>query len=193
MSSRKYVLKKDIKPIVIKCATKFPIISTSPINDSRIKLSLTKNSPLNISIRHPRNQRVTKSLNNYQKIKNSKASCLKKKIIFNTEVINSKNHQIPNYNIRYLKESLEEIEDKNNIETPSDSQQISNNIQNTGKLIANQYEDYLLYTFKNHYKYKNQRSLTPAVRNHIIKFEFTKEEDDSPKSIENFLKTRKIF
>ena len=193
MSSRKYVLKKDIKPIVIKCATKFPIISTSPINDSRIKLSLTKNSPLNISIRHPRNQRVTKSLNNYQKIKNSKASCLKKKIIFNTEVINSKNHQIPNYNIRYLKESLEEIEDKNNIETPSDSQQISNNIQNTGKLIANQYEDYLLYTFKNHYKYKNQRSLTPAVRNHIIKFEFTKEEADSPKSIENFLKTRKIF
>ena len=191
MSCRKYVLKKDLKPIVIKVSSKLPSISTPTAYPSRLKLAFSSNSPTNIKHKI-KPKRVTKSLNNYFKMKTHGSKSYAKKSLLNTTYLKPMVSQTPYSNIRYLKQCLEDdLEEKNIMETPSDTSKIPNNL--IEDQFAIQYENYLFQTPDLYTNFiKKKLPATPKVYKKHKLVESRINLNDTPPEIENILHPEKI-
>lgn len=163
MSCQKYVLKKDLKPIVLKQSNKLPCIISSTSPYSGFKLSFTRTCP-KTEKKEKNLKRVTKSLNNYSRLKKIKANSFPKRNIFNSSYIRPRHSGTPCSNLRYLEEISEEIDEKNTMETPSDSFKTSNNPLTD--IITQQYERYLYRPYEPDMVSK-KRSFTPIFQKKI--------------------------
>ncbi|OMJ89120.1 hypothetical protein SteCoe_8745 [Stentor coeruleus] len=142
MQSKKYTLKKDSKTIVVKMSKQLPIIKASP--KSKINFELYKGTSL-ISTRSSNKVKVSKSLNTLNRIEKTGTKSFIRRSPFDTSLLASVPRNPINYNIRYLKEDSTQLDDKNIIETPSDSLKPSDQDNKLPHIIANEYENYLLY------------------------------------------------
>ncbi|OMJ66314.1 hypothetical protein SteCoe_36878 [Stentor coeruleus] len=156
MQSKKYTLKKDIKTIVVKMPKQLPIITTSP--KTKMNNELYKASPL-LSCKSPSRG---KSLNPLSRIKKTRTKSLIRRIPFDSSLLSSVPRNPINYNIRYLKEDSMQLDEKNTIETPSDSLKPSTQDNRLQNHIATEYESYLLYnSFHPTNISTKKRSMTP--------------------------------
>lgn len=159
MQSKKYTLKKDIKTIVVKMPKQLPIITASP--KTKINFEFYKASPL-LSCKSPTKSKISRSLNPLNRIKKTRTKSLVRKSPFDSSLLASVPRNPINYNIRYLKNDSIQLDEKNTIETPSDSLKPSSQYNQLPNLIAMEYENYLLCnSFLPEIPSKKKRSMTP--------------------------------
>ena len=127
MSCRKYVLKKDLKTIVVKFHGKLPIISSSPTPSPKLNLVLSK-LPTAAKLEKARKSlKIINNLSSYKSSENKKrAKSYIRKNPFDTTFMNTSPKCFINSNIRYLQEISEEIEDQNTILTPNHTKNLHN-------------------------------------------------------------------
>lgn len=152
-SPRKYVLKKDPKPVPMKTHTKLPVISPVSSPYSTVKFKLCKDLILKQKRNSIKDQKLVKSLNTYKKPEKStkpRQKSITNKNLFDQSYFNDlapkdRSYNITNYNTRYLKTSLESLEDLNIIETPLETMKRSLRADSIDSLIASEYENYIQF------------------------------------------------
>ena len=150
MSFRKYVLKKDANPVVLKNSAELPIIRNSLSPDLKNKLTHHGHSPKHPK-KPPSSAKKTKSMiRAFTTSKKLHTKSFEKKP-FRLSIFQSKTPKTLNYNARYfrnlaLNDPNEDIDEINNIKTPSESKK-SSGIESFNN-IALEYESYINQTAK---------------------------------------------
>lgn len=195
MSAKKYAMKKELKPILMKSPIKLPLTYSSQSPSNRLKFALSKLSPLNMYKATQRSQKVSKSLKNYRNLNKTRAKSYMKKNAFESIFINPMITGSLNTNIRYMKEASEDLEEKNYIETPSDSVKSRVEIKTTAEDINFEYENYLLNNFSPQGLkfYLKKRSFTPINKNAKNESKYLGMNLEFPPTMSSFWKTRKFI
>jgi hypothetical protein len=186
MSCKKYVLKKDLKTVVVKSKDKLPSVLNSPTT----KPNFTKNCPLSFFPIIKKPQRVAKSL---QTLKGMNKRRFKSNDRRNLDM------SLPNAfyqvtlttNLRYMKANPEEFEGKNAIITPSDS--IKSKKDSMRGTIENEYQNYINLPLNNSKKPDVLRSITPDTFKNLHQGREQHILAQTPPDFRCFWKSKRIF
>lgn len=187
MSTKKYVMKKDLKPMIINFKAKGPssILNTPA---SKPRMSSNQNCPSSIFPCIKKPNRVAKSLQTLASVKRKRVKSLGRKKL-EMSLPNALYQVSLHNNLRYLKSQPEDFDDKNVIETPSDSLKIpqdSLEIQ-----IKAKYQAYI--DLPPNIPMIEKRSLTPDSLSYLNIIRKRNELSDSPQEIRFFWKSKRIF